>query len=372
MKMCTFRGKHHNMRFALLLALLFSGMTYGQIQVTQSDFADGDDTVRMSIATDPAIDYASTGTNYTWDFSGLVADEQVLKSFYTIDQGSALMGFIFGIFAPTVYQGTNFTETDAIPLDQLGGFLPISISNMNIVSKIDASEVNSLGYSMVVEGTEIPFKSDTIETRYELPIDYGNVYTSNGYTNLDLNPIQDAAWIQYRDRSSNVDGWGSITTPYGTFDALRIRHDITEVDSLYIGTFGTWIELPIPPSVIYEWWANGELEPILRITTSDILGAMTVTKIEYKDIYLGLDAGIEEQTLTIGVYPNPTQDVITLEGVNKGASFAIVDANGKTIDSGVISTSTHILDIHDFPTGRYNVIIRSENGEWGTANFVKQ
>ncbi|MFT5859811.1 MAG: hypothetical protein ACI865_001915 [Flavobacteriaceae bacterium] len=360
------------MRFIAVLLLFVSGFSFGQIQITESDFADGGDTIRMSMATDPTIDYASTGTNYTWDFSTLLADEQILRTYYDISDGSALMTFVFGIFAPTDYQGTNFTETDAIPLDQLGAVLPVSISNMNVVSKNTATEINSIGYSMVVEGTEIPFKSDTIETRYELPLDYGDVYSSIGYTMLDLNPIQDAAWIQHRQRSSNVDGWGSITTPFGTFDALRVRHDITELDSLYIGTFGTWIELPIPPSVIYEWWAIGELEPVLRISTSDILGTSTVTGIEYKDIYLGLDAGLDEQTLEIGMYPNPTQDLITFEGAGNGASYTIVNELGKSMQSGLMVAKNNQIDISSLAKGSYHVIIRSQDGQLGSSTFIKQ
>ena len=136
------------MRFIVALALSLSGFTYSQIQVTEADFADGGDTIRMSMATDPTIDFASTGTNYTWDFSSLLADEQVLRTYYDISDGSALMSFIFGVFAPPEYQGTNFTETDVIPLDQFGAILPVSISNMSIVSLNTAAEINSIGYSM--------------------------------------------------------------------------------------------------------------------------------------------------------------------------------------------------------------------------------
>lgn len=358
------------MRFIVALALSLSGFAYSQIQVTEADFADGGDTIRMSMATDPTIDFASTGTNYTWDFSSLLADEQVLRTYYDISDGSALMSFIFGVFAPPEYQGTNFTETDVIPLDQFGAILPVSISNMSIVSLNTAAEINSIGYSMVVEGTEIPFKSDTIETRYELPLDYGDVYSSNGYTELDLNPIQDVIWIQQRQRSSNVDGWGSVTTPFGTFDALRVRHDIIEVDSLYIGAFGTWIELPIPPTVIYEWWGNGELEPILRISIADILGTATVTGIEYKDIYLGLDAGVSEQTLEIGIYPNPTQETIMVEGVSQGSSYSIVNELGEMVQSGLIETNS--INTFSLSKGSYHVIILSQDGEIGSSIFMKQ
>jgi hypothetical protein len=361
-----------NMRLLTALTLCIAGTSYGQITLTNADFADGGDTVRISTTTDPAIDYASTGTNFTWDFSGLVAETQTLRDYKSMAVASSFMTFIFGSFAPIAYQATNFTSTDAIPLDLLGPLLPVNISDMALVSKNTSSEINSIGYSLTIEGTEVPVKSDDIETRYELPVDYGNVYSSTGFTDLDMNPIQDIHWIQHRQRSSNVDGWGSITTPYGTFDALRIRHDIIEEDSLYFGFVGTWIGVPVPPSVIYEWWTNGEMEPILRITVTNIVGTDAVTGIEYRDEYLGLDAGIEEQTIAIGIFPNPAQETITFEGVSTGSSYSIVNAEGKTVHSGVITSATNEIDIHAFANGTYHVIIRSEIGAWGSAIFVKK
>jgi hypothetical protein len=359
------------MRLLIVIALCITGTSFGQITLADSDFADGGDTVRISTTTDLAIDYASTGTNYTWDFSGLVAEDQTLREYNSMAGAPAFMTFIFGAFAPVAYQATNYASTDAIPLDLLGPLLPVNISDMSLVSKNTSSAINSIGYSLTIEGTPVPVKSDEIETRYELPVDYGNVYSSTGYTDLDMNPIQDIHWIQHRQRSSNVDGWGSITTPFGTFDALRIRHDITEEDSLYFGFVGTWIPVPVPPTVVYEWWANGELDPILRITVSDVLGSDVVTGIEYRDLYLGLDAGIEEQTIAIGIYPNPAQEIITLEGVSAGSSYSIVNAEGRMVHSGVVTSSTNDIDIHAFAEGTYHVIIRSEIGAWGSATFVK-
>src|SRR5690606_27842121 len=78
-------------------------------------------------------------------------------------------------------------------------------------------------------------------------------------------------------------GWGQITTPYGTFDAIRVQHYITESDS--INFEGNWFGIPVPDSYIYEWLATGEKEPILRIRTSEIGGNEVVTAVEYKDYF---------------------------------------------------------------------------------------
>ncbi len=356
----------------LLIALLISCASSAQITLNNADFADGGDTVRMSNATDPNIDFLSTGANSTWDFSGLVAESQVLKSYSTLSGTSTFMQLLFGPFAPTRYQATNFVAATALPIDQLGGMLPINISEINAVSRNTNDSITSIGISMVVEGNELPFRSDTIETRYKFPLNYGNSYTSRGYTNIDLNPIYDGIWIQYRQRSSAVDGWGSITTPFGAFDALRIKHEITEQDSIYVGQLGFWLSLPIPQSNIYEWWANGELEPVLRITTSMGGGNENVTAIEYRDLYDPLIAGINESTLAFSVYPNPTQEQLVLEGAEIGATYLVVSTDGKVVLSGEIASNSSVIDVSMLEFGAYAVIVRNSNGVFGSTTFVKQ
>ena len=360
------------MRILLAAALLTSSLASAQITLTNSDFADGGDTVRMTSTTDPAIDFLSTGSNYSWDFSGLVGENQVLKSYNDLSNASTFMQFLFGGFAPPAYQATNFVASDALPIDQIGAFLPVNISEVNSVSKNTADSITSIGISIVVDGNEVPFKSDTIETRYQLPANFGDVYSSRGYSLIDLNPIFDAIWIQYRQRNSNIDGWGSITTPFGTFDALRMRHTIQEQDSIYIGQFGTWIELPIPPSTVYEWWAAGELEPVLRITTSDFGGTETVSDIEYRDSYDPLLVGADELIAEVNVYPNPAHDELSLDGLEIGSAFVIVSSDGKMVQSGNISSTSQTILLADMTPGSYILFVRNSNGTFAKSTFVKQ
>lgn len=360
------------MRVFIALLLLISSYSSAQITLSNADFADGGDTVRMSSATDPSIDFLSTGANFTWDFSGLTAQSQTLKSFNTLNGASIQMQFLFGMFAPSTYQATNYTASNDLPLDQFGTLLPVNISEVNGISKNSNDSITSIGFSIVADGNEVPIRSDTVETRYKFPANFGDAYASRGYTNLDFNPIFDAIWIQYRQRGSNIDGWGQITTPFGTFDALRIRHVIEEQDSLYIGQFSTWIELPIPTSTIYEWWTTGELEPILRISTSDFNGTEAVTGIEYRDIYDPLLAGMDELITEVNVYPNPANEELNIDGFYSGSSFVLINAEGKLVQSGNIASSFQTISLEGINAGTYTLLIRSADGSFAKSTFVKQ
>jgi hypothetical protein len=199
-------------------------------------------------------------------------------------------------------------------------------------------------------------KSDTIETRYDFPLNYGDTHFSRGYTYLDLNPIQNAIWIQHRTRSTEVDGWGVISTPLGTFNALRVRHDITESDSLYIdfSGFGFWVPVPVPLTHEYEWWTNGQKEPLLKITTNVIQGNETVTAVEYRDIYRGLDAGLLEENVSFSLFPNPTNGISVLRTETPVSSLKVVEISGRVVLELNGENKTDLqLDLQEYSNGMY-------------------
>lgn len=355
-----------SMKHILLISGLFVvSHLNSQITLTNTDFATGGDTVRMSQATDASIDYSSTGAGYSWDFSNLTPTNQIVKDFRSMSTAPVFVQFLFGPFAPSKYQASYYIESTALPIAQLTSFLPVSIDNLYGFSKRSADSLTSVGYSMVVSGNDVPFQSDTIETRYDFPLTIGNTHFSRGYTLVDFNPILDAKWNQHRTRTTEVDGYGSITTPYGTFNALRIKHDITEMDSLYY-TFpfigATWIPIPIPASHEYEWWTNGQKEPILRITTNEILGNETVTAIEYRDIFRNLNAGLNELELAMDIYPNPVQNDLTISAQHSMNSIELIDASGKVIQHFELSNNTFVMNVSELSAGTYQLLVKSDFG----------
>lgn len=348
---------------ALIPTILFS-----QITLTSADFASADDTVRISKATDNSIDYITTGANSAWDFSYLTFDSQFRRDYAPAVGLPLLINIIFGPLASTNYKATYFIPSTDLPIDQVGAILPITISDLVQYSKKTNDSITSIGLSMNINGNGIPVKSDTIETRYTFPMVYGDNHYSRGYTKLDMNPIYDAIWIQYRQRYTEVDGWGSVTTPYGTFDALRLKHTITETDSIRMVVFGNqiWLPIPVPESHIYEWITNSEKDAIMRIVTTLAGGNETVTSIEYKDF--NLTAGINELELAFDIYPNPTTNFINVSNLLKNDSYYIVDAQGKVVQNGSINGK---IDITALSNGIFEFVVES-NHQIGKKSFIKQ
>ena len=139
---------------AVLLVCFLPFLSVGQIILQQADFADGGDVAVMSLATDLGIDYSSTGANWTWDFSTLIAESQDLREFTSMSNAPFIVDLVYGPFAPSSYQASYFTENDDIPLDLAGSFLPVSITDIYQYSKVSSSAINSLGFALAVNGVD--------------------------------------------------------------------------------------------------------------------------------------------------------------------------------------------------------------------------
>lgn len=360
------------MRFLILLTFTLPVLCNAQITLNSTDFSNANDTVRLSSTTDFAIDYASTGANFSWDFTSLIAESQKLLDCQDISAASSLSQFLFGNFSPTQYQASYFLPSDALPLDQIGQFLPVNISNIFQFTRVTPDSISSIGFSLEVDGNEIPFRSDTIEKRYQLPLNYGDAYTGKGYTEMDLNPFANIIWRQSRSRSSEVDGWGTIELPMGSFDVLRVRHTILENDSVYQEFFGNpmWVGFDLPTGYIYEWIAAGEKEPMLRIGTSEVGGNEQVTSVEYRDTYDPLLASIEEHEFsTTEVYPNPASSQIQVKNQTIGTHYFVVDAAGRNVLDGLLTSET--ISVESLKPGTYILVLKSNLG-WSKAPFIKE
>jgi len=363
------------MKFLLPLLLMFPFFGYTQITLTEADFGNAGDTARMSSTTDLGVDFSSTGTNFSWDFSMFTAESQKLLNFNDLSAASTLVEILFGNFAPADYQASYFAEFDDLPLDQVGSFLPVNITNLFQFSKVTADSISSVGLAIDIDGNQVPYRSDIIEKRYDLPLNFGDTYNGVGFTEIDLNPFADIIWRQRRTRESEVDGWGTVALPMGSFDVLRVKHTIEESDSIYSDLFGTgtptWFGIDLPTSYIYEWIANGEKEVVLRIETSEVGGFETVTNIEYRDNYNAALASLPETDLiSVELYPNPATSELNIKGITTNATYAIVDVKGSVVLSGTLS-NTASIDISELETGSY-VLLGTSSSAAFKSTFVKE
>jgi hypothetical protein len=353
------------LRFFLIVLILACAALHGSAQITilDSDMLKLGDTVRISETTDANIDYTTTGPNSEWDFSYLQAESQFLIDPYNPQAAGFLVNNFFGANAG-IYAAEYYRSLE-LPLDQAGQFLPVNIEDAFRFSRITEDSLTYIGIAIEVEGNTVPVRSDTIEKVYDFPMNYQDQYNSRGYTNADFNPFFDGIFRQYRQRETEVDGYGTVITPLGTYECLRVHHRINEFDSLYVGLgLDTWIPLDLPVRHVYEWWAKDELYPVIRIEVQEINGDEVVSDILYQDIYLGLDASLT--TLSSNEYnffPNPVSEKLTLQTKGSIQHIKIFNLNGELVheqQGNLLSEIT--IDVNTLEEGVYFMHFETDLG----------
>jgi gliding motility-associated-like protein len=78
---------------------------------------------------------------------------------------------------------------------------------------------------------------------------------------------------------------GTLLTPFGTFNALRIKSTLQISDSIYLDTLGFGITIPRQTIVEYKWLGAGKKIPLLEVdVTNALLGnGFTVDRVNWQD-----------------------------------------------------------------------------------------
>jgi len=348
----------------LLFSLLTTGLTsYSQITITSNDLPIADDTVMVSASSQyTTVDFTSTGANHVWDYSGLYADSQKIDTFYAAPSPFSTYGLVFNnglTNSDYVADYYNTLSGNAIP-SVPGGV--ITIENPVFFTKNSTASSSIVGLGLEINGVKVPAQADTIDVVYHYPMDYTDSWDSTSYIYLDLNPAFDAQFKRHQARSSVVDGWGEITTPFGTFDALRVKSTVTYTDSIYADPFGlggSWNDLGTPEDVEYTWWTNNNKMPILKIVAQ----SGTATTIEYRDREVVIGAGLaDNNSIEFGLYPNPANEIVTItSNENSNSTIDVMDISGKLIYSDVIISTHQTIDVSAWEKGVYLVRITNDN-----------
>ena len=348
---------------SLLCFVVLGTNGFSQISINEADFANPGDTVRFSQTLQTSNDPSITGVNYSWDFSNLDANSQFVREYTAI--GFSPVQLTFGIFAPQNYQASYFIPENTLPVDQLNGFLPISLSDARSYQKSTIDSITKVGFSVKVGGVDVAFKSDTIETKYKFPMDFQQLYSTKGYTFIDLNPAADFKIKQHRYISSTIDGYGELILPFGTFQVLRLKREINEVDSIYQSFFGmpSWFEVPPFQITEYEWISQNKKDVLLKIVVNNTNGGNQVQSIEYQDINLNLNAELLENNFQASVFPNPTSNKINITASSDIKDISFYDATGvKLMQFENVNSSEFVLDLERFAPGFYFISIQNSLG----------
>lgn len=227
------------------------------------------------------------------------------------------------------------------------------------------------------------------------PLSYGDQYITNSSiffpfsidvlpdSIVDQLPIEpDSIRIDISAKTTDdIDAWGSMSLPTGTFDVLREKR-VQEINtSVSVFTLGAWV--PIPNELIdpagaflggdtttsYNFY-NDKAKELIAIVNVDSLGTMA-SRIEYKADNINTNTVIiQPGKKDLVLYPNPSYGFVRLDFVNldKGQyRFEVSNVIGKKIWSKnyIINHSNEVAkeDLSFLSKGTYLFSLKDNQGK---------
>jgi len=357
------------------ISLVFIGLTtFAQITVYEQDVFNVGDIVYQAHDTSPgtAINIGSTGLNQSWDFSSLQ------------ESSSNTIFFISPI-------GTNY-------------------ENQYLDANLCMDDNGSLSYyKKTSTGVFLHGVGDTVFSSpalfYPLPLTYGlnisdgpivviDTAISGSFLSLVIPPATvvalsnglanraDTALIQITNTTDfEVDGSGTMATPLGTYDVLRLKRiqNTFSVLNVYCSDtvlgMGAWINnIPFSSIPLLAGFLNDEQEIKYQWLTNDASVKFLLAEIVV-DSLDNIINGVSFQSIpssssvaelspnTFDVYPIPASDKLTVESKsNNLVDLTLRDVMGKLVLSNKFS-GTKQIDLTQISKGIYYLNLKTIEGK---------
>lgn len=341
------------MRTFNLIAFLFICInSFSQISINKDDMPNANDTFRLSTTT--ILNYISTetGEDYIWDFTALTPVNQRVDTFVSVLSTPLTYNLVFN----------NYLDPNKATIAAQNPNSPNMIQQVQVSESYDffretSSIFSKVGFGAQINSIPVPVKYDVPEKYYTFPLSYQTIDSSVSVYGFSIPNI--GFYGQTIKRNNFADGWGTITTPFGTFDVIRIISTINLTDTIYYDSLGIGTSIPRSTEFEYKWIAKNMGIPVLKITYRNF-----IYSVEYQDSLRStiLSAkNIEKNSHEINIYPNPSQKNITLDLPNHFVGIAeIYSINMQLLISKTISKSNESIDL-DLKNGTYFIKIITEN-----------
>jgi hypothetical protein len=261
--------------FLFFFQVLFTVQLMAQVVITSDDMPVPGDTVRKSITTFlEGFDYQASGPDRTWYFDELTVMSQQVDTFISVEETPG----IYQLFFNNQFIYPAYKATVVQKLATFAGIPGMTLTDSYLFIKNTAEEYREVGYGVTLEGIQIPVQLQEIDTIYRFPLQYGNVDSAQSLLEVD---IPDLGFLMIaKSRRNTVDGYGTLITPYGEFQTLRVKTEITEYDSIYSDSLG--IGIPVTRNITeYKWLANGYPQPMLVVSEEPFI--VTATYIDSRN-----------------------------------------------------------------------------------------
>jgi len=299
----------------------------------------------------------TTGANQTWQIIPISPAEEDTLIMEYLDPAS--------ITGAETVAGCNLVIRNTT--------IPTMLVNYDFVGTT-STEYSYLAYSEFPNLEIVTY--DEAEVVMQLPLEFGSEYSSsttssNSYF-LGLGGIDSVKTVYTTDRQSEVTGWGTLNMDGNTYNTLLLVETYISYYSesnLIDGTWEVQFLNESEPEVNYSF-IDPEFGGYVATVSSYIDGnGSTQTFMEYlveSNIILSTPITDAVQN-NVKAYPNPSNDMTNLDGLNEGDLIQIFDITGKRVYFQEATTTLQNISTSEFANGVYSLNILSNK----TVNSLK-
>lgn len=334
---------------------------FAQITVTDADIAGVGDIIYNASDSMPgtSITVGNAGANQVWDFSTLQTND---------------------------WDTTEFISTAGTPYANL---LPNANMCVNEDGQFTYFKKDATGiYLLSMDDTILPQPLMILP----LPLTYGSNVVSDSITMMDstlsgpvldfflpdsiapfLTQFQahtvDSFNIKVNFRTEfDVDAYGTITTPLGTFDCLRIKqafisqNDMTAYCTDTITGLGSgwyFVDSEVDGDLAYQWWTN---DASVKFALAQLFVDSADNVLDAEFLITPQTSNVAELTENeISIFPIPATYQLNIEAEAENATYKLYDISGKLHIQNAFSNTTTI-DLSKIIKGTYLLYITTEKG----------
>jgi hypothetical protein len=346
---------------AFCMAILSFNPLYSQITITAADFPTAGMLVVKDVDTSTTISPGNPGTGQVWDFSNLVIS-------YT---DSTLYMNPGGQPGVQNFPDANLVEKNARASANADGSYNYTFYEAGSEGwKLDGADL-AAGFWGIVFHWHIlvsppPF---TLQLPAVYNGSWNQVFDYDSYTSTWANGSQSDTGLVASSWTMNqlVDGSGTIITPVGSYEALRVSEHVVMIDTVYSYVAGTgWVfdQTNTSEWTTYRWFANG-IGEVGSIRVGDKKGSSGFSYFKSSTI-------VGEQELSknndLNIFPVPATDRLNISTSEQIQKTEIIDLAGNLL---CVNTGSPSINISSLNPGVYFVKVYLENSTI-TRKFIKK
>lgn len=228
------------------------------------------------------------GENVSWDITSYTTlnthPTQIVTPSQAFDQFTfTIFCSLSGIPAFDCFNIWSQTE-QALQLEDSLSLLGLSLLDLKRFQNKTSNLLleNFFGFTVNFQGapTDAVIVYQQPDTIFSFPLAYGAEWSSRINWNVDLSVTgENIMYSSKQNRTSSVDAWGTVYTPYDTFtNVVRVRSEIVSMDSLFTDT----IDIPVNFRLLEYMWFDTSYKLPIMIARGIITDTMElITNLEY-------------------------------------------------------------------------------------------